>query len=285
MISTHYDIDHRPAVDRNDPPQGGKGLESEVMSVTASEKARSCGEDGERADVTCNARSHVTSSAVTPPRAQPRWRLTTTDLGMLSFLARHRYATVAQLGRRYGRSAVHVRRRTSLMIRDGYIASLPVRPFEGWVYLPTTKGIAVSGLALPTPEYTPVTHDHTLGCVDLAIAYELSGVRVISEREARAPALAERDWSLPGPGRSRAYPDLVVVRDDEAEAVELELHAKSPTLWSRKLEAYAGSTYRRVTYWLPDRSLSQRFAKAVEVEGLTHLVRIRRFEPGGQPQV
>ncbi len=116
------------------------------------------------------------------------------------------------------------------------------------------------------------------------IAYEFSGARMISEREARAPTLAERDWSLPGSGRSRAYPDLVVVRDDEAEAVELELHAKSPTLWSRKLEAYAGSTYRRATYWLPDRSLSQRFAKAMESEGLTHFVRIRRFEAGGQPR-
>jgi hypothetical protein len=286
MIPTHCSIEDGPAVDRNGPPQG-----SWAEVFPPGELAEGPGGEGPgevaSADVTCNTRSRVTSKQVTRERARQRFRLTETDLGMLQFLSRHRFATLDQLGRRFGRQNGHVRRRTSLMGQAGYIVGLPVRPFAPWVWLPTKEGMAVVGLgALPTPDYSPVTHDHTLGCVDLAIAYELAGVHVVAEREARSPALAERDWSLPGQGRSRMYPDLIALREGlEPEAIELELNAKTPTVWGHKLAAYAASEYRRVTYWLPDRSLSQRFAKVVDAEGLAHLVRIRRFEAGSQPQV
>lgn len=207
--------------------------------------------------------------------------MTEADREMLRFLARHRYATVDQLGRRFGRSPVQIRRRRGHLARAGFVASLPVRPFEPWVCLPTGAGIRLSGLALPVPEYSQVTHDHTLGCVDLAIAYELGGATVISEREARSSALADRDWSLPGEQRRRSYPDLIVLAEgSRPEAIELELNAKTPRQWVTKLDGYRSSDYGQVTYWIPDRNLARRFAHVVEAEGLAHLVRIRRFVPG-----
>jgi len=209
--------------------------------------------------------------------APVRGRITEEDRRLLGWMGRHRFVTVAQLSRRFGRSGDMIRRR--LRVLRGWGLAERVGPaIDGYdpAYRITAAGLALVESRLRTPRVSPATWVHEAALVDLAICLEARGLEVVTERELRAAEYGKDPktgqprarWSLVFPtptrdGDGRHYPDLVV--PGEACAYEVELSRKELPRLERIVAAYRGARgrYRKVVYLVGSDSLRRRIEAVV----------------------
>jgi DNA-binding transcriptional ArsR family regulator len=212
---------------------------------------------------------------------------------MLAFLAEHRFALAAQLGRLVGTSPRAAGRRLGALRAAGLVrAARPLR-HDSTAWAATGRGLAAceSRLGLPRP-VDLATYRHDVGVAWLAagarggIFGELS--EIVTERTMRSedrradrPIDAATHGVRLGHGASSRlhYPDLTVVTaSGHRVAFELELTTKSPRRRERILAAYADdSRIDAVVYLVPTRAAGAAIARSAARVGATETVRVQRF--------
>lgn len=99
----------------------------------------------------------------------------------------------------------------------------------------------------------------------LGVEEELQAeTEVLTEREIRERASFGEIWSvrLPGPGAKVRWPDLVVIREGRATAIELELAAKRSHRLARIIDGYERqTTYERVRFVIDQGAVAERVAR------------------------
>lgn len=216
---------------------------------------------------------------------------------MLAFLAEHRFALAAQLGRVVGTSALAAGRRLGALRVAGLVrAARPLR-HDATAWAVTRRGLTACESPLGLPRAVDLgTYRHDVGVAWLATAArqgifgELS--RTVSERSMRSEdRRADRPDGAPthgvriGHGSSARlhYPDLVIeTAVGHRIAFELELSTKSPRRRERILAAYADD--RRidaVVYLVASRAAGQAIARSAARVGAADTVRVQRFSWAG----
>lgn len=208
-------------------------------------------------------------------------RLTPRDHLILIFLARYRVATIAQLARVFGTSQTALRNRLPRLERAGLLDWAWGAATKPKLWLITEAGLDTVGMDLNAPTVKWGQLRHTLGLVDLGIAFEEAEEVVLTEREIRAaatrhlptarmksaigpafldPSISYEDRAmmiegvvresliLPIPGRAFGHiPDMVLVRQPYPNgasgnvSIELELTRKSISEWKTILTQYRDS--------------------------------------------
>lgn len=115
-------------------------------------------------------------------------RLTARDMKIMEFLARYRTATVGQLARRFETSETALRNRLPLLDKAGLITWAWAAQTKPKIWMITDQGLKTVDMSLTAPTVSWGQLRHTLGLVDLGIAFELAGEIVLTEREIRAAA-------------------------------------------------------------------------------------------------
>lgn len=236
------------------------------------------------------------------------FRLTGTDVYLLTWLARHRFASPYQAADKMG---VHWRTaywRARRLERAGLLRRQAVSVGYGSVLMPTASGVAVCHSPHQQSVFAWAVFEHTLGLVDLSLRYDEKvgavgpdGVGedsdVVTEREMYAADLSPgRD---PGPfryvvgkegasGEGTHMPDLFVAPADGSpgEAVELELNAKKPQEWRRVLLGYAAAPHvATVTYYTPEMSIAQGVKRVGDELELGDMLRVLGWQRRGADRV
>jgi DNA-binding transcriptional ArsR family regulator len=212
---------------------------------------------------------------------------------MLSFLAEHRFALAAQLGRLLGTSASAAGRRLGALRGAGLVK--PARPLrhEPTAWAITRRGLAAceSPLGLPRRiDLASYRHDVGLGWLAVAARRGLFGEvsEVVSERTMRSedrrtdrPPQAPTHGIRLGYGETARlhYPDLVLTTGSgHRVAFELELTTKSPRRRERILSAYADDLQiDAVLYLVATRAAGEAIARSAARVGAADLVRVQPF--------
>lgn len=213
-------------------------------------------------------------------RREPRY--TPTDAEWLRWLGRVRYANAPQLARRFlpGRKQPLrlVYWRTARLEDWGLLERANKLWRQHGLFVVTPAGYRASRSPLEPPRDREVKLgpiEHTLGVVDLVIAYERTGATVITEREfstlerdqhGQSPYMV-RVSSFAAEGRAMWHPpDFVVVRPNGGVvAVELELSLKSASRVKDILSAYQRSPIiTHVRYFVPADSKGRRIAETLD---------------------
>ena len=206
------------------------------------------------------------------------WERTAEDERMLAAATRYGVMTQRQAAEHLWSGQIETaRKRIRYMREAGLIRSSDEARWAGPVVWPTQAGARVAGLSLRAPEWPGERLLHRLAVVDVGLAFEASGARVVTERELRKaegdsaqeamrlvaglgveshrPAVdgrgRERYLCVPlGTGGQVHYPDLVVAQRGGLTAIEVEITSKTPTQWKQILRAYQGAprTFRQVVY-------------------------------------
>ncbi len=235
--------------------------------------------------------------ASSPSRPPASLRLTVRDREMLAFLAEHRFALAAQLGRVVGTSARTAGRRLGTLRAAGLVrAARPLR-HDATAWAVTRRGLAACESTLGVPRAVDLgLYRHDVGVAWLAagarrgIFGELS--KVVAERTMRSEdRRADRPSDSPvhgvrvGHGSSAQlhYPDLTVVTaGGHRVAFELELSTKSPQRRERILAAYADDPrIDAVVYLVQTRAAAQAIIRSAARVGATGTVRVQRFDWAG----
>lgn len=216
-------------------------------------------------------------------------RLTNRDKHILEFLGRYRYATVAQLARRFDTSEKTLRNRLPKLREGGLVDSVFIVHARPSVWLVTSAGLKIIGMNLTAPSIKWGQVRHTMLLVELGITFEMSDENVLTEREIRAAATrysptprmkASVDFyksmqqleefeeesdvdtrvtsalTVPVHGRGIGHiPDMVLAREpfpsgvSGSIAIELELTRKNLGEWRTVLSAFRDSNRFAEVYY------------------------------------
>jgi hypothetical protein len=223
-------------------------------------------------------------------------RLTERDRELLAFLAEHRFALAAQLGRLLGSSAGAVGRRLGALRAAGLVAGARPLRHDATAWAITGRGLAIAGGDLSRPRPIDLaTYRHDVGVAWLTVSAhqghfgELS--EIVSERRMRSQdrrgdrpaATPTHGVRLTGEGPRLHYPDLVLVTAGGYRiALELELSTKSPRRRERILAAYADDRrIDRVVYLVPTRAAADAIRRSAARVGAGDTVQVQRFAWAG----
>lgn len=183
--------------------------------------------------------------------ARPRnggasYRLTERDLSVAAFIDRVGVATPDQVRHRFGLSEPMCWRRLRALREHGRAKA--ARPLAG------PSVLYPAGTPVPSVGHL----DHALAATSVALALELQGAEVVTERQMRRDEYRAKDrtlWSIPmaagqGIGRQPTHrPDMVIVEAHGLVAVEVELTRKSERRLGQLMAAWARQgRYHEVRY-------------------------------------
>jgi hypothetical protein len=205
------------------------------------------------------------------------------DLDMLSWLGRHRFASVPQVAR-WTRRPVKVAYRRLAALRQLDLVAYERPTLHHGVYVATRAGLRVAGLELPTATVDIRCFHHDRAVLDLALDLGEEGEVLVTEREMRhadeaAVRAKERPTygvALPARGGVH-YPDLAVELDTgRIRAVEVERTAKNRARLERILAGYARARHvAEVVYYVPGARVGDhvtRTARSVGAETVVSVV-------------
>lgn len=245
-------------------------------------------------------------------------RLTDRDKQILEFMGRYRYATVAQLARRFETSEKTLRNRLPKLREGGLVESVFIVHARPSVWLVTSAGLNMIGMNLTAPSIRWGQVRHTMLLTELGITFEMSDENVITEREIRAAAtrysptprmkasvdfyksieqmaeLEDEDvdtrvttaLTIPVHGRGIGHiPDMVLAREpfpngaSGSIAIELELTRKNLGEWRTVLTAFRDSDrFTEVYYFVTSKEVSKAMTRVVKALGAEDKIFIRMFE-------
>ena len=253
---------------------------------------------------TSSVATDVSVSASARQHAVSRGRgfcLTERDLGLLEFVAAHRFVLAWQVMEWLGVGGVVAYRRLRGLVDSELLCYRRVFHHRPGCYQITRAGLGVIESELPRAQIDLRTYRHDIGVVwvYLAALNESLGPyeRVLSEREMRAAdqrrEVGEESFAIPlggytpnGSARTH-YPDVVLVRDGGSRvAVELELTLKSRRRLEAILAGYAGELRLAHLLYFTDRlAVAQAVRDTSCLVGLDSRVEVDYFEPAPERDV
>jgi hypothetical protein len=225
--------------------------------------------------------------------------ITARDRLILELAAEHRLILPAHARALLGISASATGSRLRKLASAGYLVQRRIFAGRPTDYQITSKGLAVIGSSLPTPQLDLRSHAHDVGVAWLWLAARAGTFgplsEVVSERTMRSRD-ARRDAgpaTLSGPlgvrlggkgpgGRERLhYPDLLLVMPDGRRiAVELELSAKGATRREKILAGYGADPRFDAVLYLVDRpAVATAIRSSASRLGISHLVQVQWVRP------
>jgi hypothetical protein len=220
------------------------------------------------------------------------YRLTDSDLELLSFLAEHRLALPTHVAVLLDTSRAAATTRLNKLANAGLLTIQAALAGEPRAYQITRNGLAHVRSPLPPPRSDLRTYEHDVGVAWLWLAARNGsfGARqeVISERRLRSHDGARDPGAEPlgvrlggfGPhGRERLhYPDLVLrTADGRRVALELELTPKSRTRLETILAGYgADPRFDGVVYLVQSATVARAVLAAARRLGISELVHLQR---------
>ena len=121
---------------------------------------------------------------------KPSVRLTSDDYDIVTFVARYRVATAAQLARMTGRSVKALKNRLPALERAGVLTSFFAPDNGPKLYTATADGLLYANMDLPGGgNVSWGLLRHYLHLTDVGVAMESAGEIVLTEREIRATSL------------------------------------------------------------------------------------------------
>jgi hypothetical protein len=247
---------------------------------------------------------------------KPGIRLTARDMQILTFLARYRVATVAQLARMFETSETALRNRLPRLEKEKMVSWAWGAQSKPKLWLITRQGLQVVNMTLTVPTVKWGQLRHTLGLTDLGIEFELAGEVVITEREIRAAATRytptariktavdfmhyvksyeeedeseqiQRSLTVPMTTRSFGHiPDMVLARQSYPNgasgniAIELELNRKHTNEWVAVLTAYRDTDqFESVQYYTMNKEIKRALTAIVKALGAEDKIQIHYFVP------
>jgi len=258
----------------------------------------------EKVVTTCGTAPDAPISAI---QARPRGRgergfcLTDRDLGLLEFVAGHRFVLACQVMHWLGAGEVVVYRRLKGLVDGELLSYRRVFHQRPGCYQVTRAGLGVIESPLPRAQIDLRTYRHDIGVVWVYLA-AVNGsfgpyVRVLSERHMRSAdqrrQVGGESFAIPlggytpNGGVRTHYPDVVCVRDDGSRvAVELELTLKSRRRLEAILAGYAGEPRLAHLVYFTDRPVIARAVRESSLlVGLDSRVDVDYFEPAPERDV
>lgn len=247
---------------------------------------------------------------------KPGIRLTARDVQIMTFLARYRVATVAQLARMFDTSETALRNRLPRLEKERMVSWAWGAQSKPKLWLITRQGLQVINMTLTAPTVKWGQLRHTLGLTDLGIEFELAGEVVITEREIRAAATRytptariktaidfmdfiksydeddesgqiQRALTIPMSNRSFGHiPDMVLARQSYPNgssgniAIELELNRKHTSEWVAVLTAYRDTQlFELVQYYTMSKEIKRALTAIVKALGAEDKIQVHYFIP------
>jgi hypothetical protein len=237
--------------------------------------------------------------------------LTARDLSLLDFVAQHRLILAAHAQSLLGVSPGAAQRRLRALANGGYVLTRRVFAGQPACYQLSRAGLAVVGSDLPPPRLDLRSYAHDVGMAWLWLAAQrgrfgpVSAVlteRTLRSADARAAAAARAGVAPPEAGerlqpygirlggtgqrgRERLhYPDLLLItRQGQRIAVELELTSKGQARRERILAGYGSDARVSTVLYLVDRPdvgrAIEKSARRLGIESLVHVQRVRQTLP------
>jgi hypothetical protein len=182
-------------------------------------------------------------------------QFTDRDKVIITFIARHKFATVKQVSRYMEMGIKAAYRRLRKLSENYYLKYERIFHKKPGVYLITKKGIEASRCGVGTQNIALGTYRHDLQVTDLAVTFYQQGYEVITEKE----ILTNRKKTIGQTGRQERLPDLVISKNEEKIAIELEIAPKSSTRLKKIINYYARQRrYDQVWFYCQKDSVRQR---------------------------
>ncbi|MGH2354138.1 MAG: hypothetical protein ACRDJN_21240, partial [Chloroflexota bacterium] len=190
-------------------------------------------------------------------------------------LTRSGVMAAPQIKRRYwpqARNLFTTWERLRELCRAGYIACATLGVGQEAAYLPTGRGVAVTGLALPPPRCRPefrtaVWHYLSVGDLADALLARFPGGQWTTERELRRAHGGARA-AVPPRG---TIPDGVLTVAGRRMAVECELTLKAAAAYARSVARYrrhlAAGAFDRVQWFVLGAGAQRQLARAIQRDG------------------
>lgn len=204
--------------------------------------------------------------------AETAGKLTARDLEISAWLGRLPGASAVQIRRRFGIGRAQGYRRLQVLRSFGLVRQVQVLAWRPALYM-------VSGRSL-----RPGSYEHALALAELVVTREAAGSVIASDVELRRYRrgqgtliemleLEDLDVIVECP----RVPDAVEwMGDGGLRAYEIELSSKGRTRREEILSAYAISSYRTVTWLVPDARLAELIDGEIERMGIGGFIEVAR---------
>jgi len=211
-------------------------------------------------------------------------QLTNRDVEILRWLARFRGVTAPQIGRRFDMGYSRVSRRLNQLGAGGLVALARVLHRKPGLYTVTGEGQTAAGADLPVATVTVGTYEHDVAVADVAIAAELAGGKVLTQRQMQALEVgvgaSDLIYAVALAAGERHFPDLVLERSDGRWALEVEVTDARSELLEPILSAYAGAEHMAgVIYTVAPAVHADRIQRAAAALELGPKFELRVLEP------
>lgn len=185
-------------------------------------------------------------------------QFTDRDKAIITFIARHKFATVKQVSQYMEMGIKATYRRLRKLSEYYYLKYERIFHKKPGVYLITRKGIEAANCKIGVQNIALGTYYHDLQVTDLAATFYRQGYKIITEKE----ILTNRKKTIGKVGRQERLPDLVIIKNEEKIAIELEIAPKSSTRLKKIINYYARQRkYDQVWFYCQKESVRQRIEK------------------------
>lgn len=220
------------------------------------------------------------------PAVSSTVQLTDRDLEILAWLARFRGATATQIGRRFGMGYSRASRRLNQLGAGGLVTLERVLHRRPGVYLVTAAGQSTAAADLPVAELVVGTYQHDVAVVDVAIAAELAGAKILTQRQMQALEVTDATallYAVALPDGQRHFPDLLSEHDSERWAIEIALSDMRSEPLERVLGAYAAARHLAGVVYHVGRAVdAERIRRVAASLELGARVELRELDSGVQ---
>lgn len=174
-------------------------------------------------------------------------QFTKRDSVIIIFLARHKFATAKQISEYTKMSNKAGYRRLKKLTESGYLFHRRIFVQEPGIYYPMQSGLDAAGCGIsPLRGIALGTYHHDLQLVDLALIFYAQSYEVETEKMFKA----KQNRGIGQIGKKERVPDLVIFKNGEKIAIELEKAAKSPGRMKTIINYYARQRhYKEVWFY------------------------------------
>ena len=224
------------------------------------------------------AATQTAASTPAPPRSR--------DLELVRYVGRHGLVRIVHVMKAMEAGRTVTYDRVAACVEAGLLERLELVRSEPGLLRATRDGLRFAGLGLPLAKVRPGGVDHLLRCATTARLLEkhYEGARVLSERELvlaeqiAGEAIASADLGERR-GRVRLHrPDLAVLTDEGAIAIEVELTPKAPRRLYELIRAWrwavGSGTVKEVHYLCAPGQTRKAVERAVDKVRAEQFIRI-----------